>query len=321
MDEGARPNTHSEPAGAGAVGHALFRTWSRRPVHRRRRGALAAVGVIILLAILLLGENGSPRRDVGHVVASRALAGRGRALGPGPDSSAGVQVAALDAAIARTLAYTPFVRLAGNQHRELALTFDDGPGPYTPEILGILEREHVRATFFEVGVMERYFHASTTRIAADGDAIGDHTFAHAAMGRLSAREQRAQLLEGASALMHYGAPFPRLFRPPYGSWNGATLAVLCRYHMLMVLWTVDTRDYLRPGVRAIVSAAVDGARPGAIILLHDAGGDRSQTVAALPKIIAELRARGYRLVSVPQLLLDNPAPVHQPVPTLSGEGG
>ena len=72
-------------------------------------------------------------------------------------------------------------------------------------------------------------------------------------------------------------------------WNATTLALLHRYRMLMVLWTVDTNDYRLPGVPAIVEAAVDGARPGAIILLHDAGGDRSETVAALPKIIRELR--------------------------------
>jgi len=89
------------------------------------------------------------------------------------------------------------------------------------------------------------------------------------------------------------------------------LALLHRYHMLMVLWTVDTDDYLRPGVAVIVHTVLSKARPGAIILLHDAGGDRSQTVAALPKIIAGLRARGYRLVTVPQLLLDNPAPANQ----------
>ncbi len=89
----------------------------------------------------------------------------------------------------------------------------------------------------------------------------------------------------------------------------------------MVLWTVDTDDYLRPGVSAIVDTAVSGARPGAIILMHDAGGDRSQTVAALPKIIAALRRRGYRFVTVPRLLLDNPPPSNQHFSALGGSGG
>ncbi len=150
------------------------------------------------------------------------------------DSGAGREWSALvrgssgggpEAAIDRTLSYTPYVRLAGDQHRELALTFDDGPGPYTPAILAILDRDHVPATFFEVGVMEQYFHVSTTAIAASGDAIGDHTFTHAPMSVLSPAGQRIQLLATANLLMRYGAPFPRLFRPPYGLWNAATLAL------------------------------------------------------------------------------------------------
>jgi peptidoglycan-N-acetylglucosamine deacetylase len=89
----------------------------------------------------------------------------------------------------------------------------------------------------------------------------------------------------------------------------------------MVLWTVDTSDYQMPGVEAIVDAAVNGAKPGAIILMHDAGGDRSETVEALPKIIRALRARHYKLVTVPRLLLDNPAPADQDVAALAGAGG
>jgi chitin deacetylase len=219
------------------------------------------------------------------------------------------------------MAYTPYVRIAGRQHREIALTFDDGPGPYTPEILATLEREHVPGTFFEVGVLERYFHASTAEIVTDGYVIGDHTELHAPMSHLSATQQRAEILEQAAAVARYGAPFPRLFRPPYGMFNAATLALVHRYHMLMVLWTVDTSDYRRPGVRAIVRAAVSGARPGAIILLHDAGGNRSETVAALPRIIAALRKRGYQLVTVPRLLLDNPPPRDQNMAALARGGG
>jgi peptidoglycan/xylan/chitin deacetylase (PgdA/CDA1 family) len=90
--------------------------------------------------------------------------------------------------------------------------------------------------------------------------------------------------------------------------------------MLMVLWTVDTSDWQRPGVHAIIHAVLKGARPGAIILMHDAGGDRSETVAALPTIIKDLRERGYRLVTVPQLLVDNPPP-HDQHGYILGSGG
>jgi peptidoglycan-N-acetylglucosamine deacetylase len=296
---------------------------SMAPHHRRRRAvALLSLGGGVLVAVALIlfvrGTDARRAKDAAHrgsATAARALRSE-RALSP-----AAREAAAENAAINRTLAYTPWVRIAGAQHREIALTFDDGPGPYTPEVLRVLEREHVPATFFEVGVLERYFYASTRRIVADHDVIGDHTELHAPMSKLPARQQRAQLLEQAAAVRRYGASFPRLFRPPYGLWNATTLALLHRYRMLMVLWTVDTNDYLRPGVQAIVKAAVDGARPGAIILLHDAGGDRSETVAALPRIVAKLRRQGYKLVTVPRLLLDNPAPRVQNIAAVLGAGG
>jgi peptidoglycan-N-acetylglucosamine deacetylase len=301
------------------------RRMSMAPHHRRRRAVAllsligVAVAVVALVTILLL--SGGTTQPVtaqphgGFFAAIRKLAGNGGG------SMAAREAIAENAAINRTLAYTPWVRIAGTQHREIALTFDDGPGPYTPEVLAILQREHVPATFFEVGILERYFNASTTAIAADGDVIGDHTEVHAPMSRLSKKAQQQQLLEQASAIERYGAKFPRLFRPPYGLWNSNTLALLHKYRMLMVLWTVDTSDYRRPGVSAIVDSAVDGARPGAIILLHDAGGDRTETVAALPRIIAALRKRHYSLVTVPRLLLDNPAPRVQNIAAVIGSGG
>lgn len=314
----ARPDGRPRPP-AGA------RRWSREPHHRRRRAVAALVGAIVLLVVSvsviaeLSGGSGAAHRPA---LRPGGFLGRLRTLGgTGPGSFAASEAVSESRAIDRTLAYTPYVRVAGAQHRELALTFDDGPGPYTPAILTILERENVPATFFEVGFEEQWFHASTSAIVAQGDAIGDHTFTHPPMSGLPAAQQSAQLLEQAGAIARYGAPFPRLFRPPYGVWNATTLRLLRRYRMLMVLWTVDTNDYRRPGVRAIVDAAVSGARPGAIILLHDAGGDRSQTIAALPKIIAALRRRGYGFATVPRLLLDNPPPANQQFAAPLGQGG
>jgi peptidoglycan/xylan/chitin deacetylase (PgdA/CDA1 family) len=180
--------------------------------------------------------------------------------------------------------------------------------------MATLASEHAAATFFEVGVLERYFHASTADQVARGYPIGDHTQSHAPMARLSKADQRAQLLQQVSATGSYGAPFPRMFRPPYGLWNHTTLALLRGYRMLMVLWTIDSQDYKRPGVEQIVSRVIARAQPGAIVLLHDAGGNRRQTVMALPLIIRRLRAAGYRLTTVPQLLADNPAPADQSLP-------
>lgn len=281
---------------------------------------LMLLGAAVVIAVLVAGGGSRARPSAKPATQPVSRHVRGLA-GGGARALAARGLGAENQAINRVLAYTPWVRIAGAQHREIALTFDDGPGPYTPEVLSILEREKVPATFFEVGVLERWFYVSTARIVADHDVIGDHTQTHAPMPRLSRRDQRAQLLAEASAIGRHGAPFPRLFRPPYGLWNATTLALLRKYRMLMVLWTVDTNDYLRPGVSAIVNAAVKGARSGAIILLHDAGGDRAETVAALPRIIAALRRRHYRLVTVPRLLLDNPPPRVQNVAPMTGAGG
>ncbi len=159
-------------------------------------------------------------------------------------------------------------------------------------LLAVLRREHAAATFFEIGIRVREFPQITRLQARDGFAIGDHTEDHPPMGLLSSARQRAELIDGAQAIRVAGAPFPHLFRPPYGSFDQTTLGLLAQLRMLMVLWTVDTSDYTRPGVARIVYAALSGARPGAIILMHDGGGDRSQTIVALPRIIRGLRRRG-----------------------------
>jgi len=314
LRSGPGPRTPTRGAGSGR----------RRiqPHHRRRRAVALLVLVVAVAAIVIplsIGggavHHAPPPPLQGYFARIKTLAGTGAG------SFSAAQRAAENGAINRTLKNTPYVRIAGSQHREIALTFDDGPGPYTPQVLSVLERTGTPATFFEVGILERYFHDSTTAIAERGYPIGDHTMAHAPMGQLNVKKQRAQLLEQISAIRAYGAPFPRLFRPPYGSWSRATLRLLKRYRMLMVLWTVDTSDYTIPGVRAIVHAAVAGARPGAIILMHDAGGDRVETVEALPKIIRALHARGYKLVTVPKLLLDNPPPKDQQISAVIGSGG
>jgi peptidoglycan-N-acetylglucosamine deacetylase len=292
-----------------------------QPHHLRRR--ILALGVLAALALIAGAAAGAGGGTVTHhsVSHSPGYFARLRTLaGNGPGSFVAIERNAENAAITRTLSYTPYVRIAGTQHKELALTFDDGPGPYTPKVVAVLKRQHVPGTFFEVGIAEKYFHDATSKIVAAGYPIGDHTLNHAPMSQISPAAQRTQLLAQTVQIGQYGAPFPRLFRPPYGLWNSATLALLRKYKMLMVMWTVDTSDYTRPGVATIVHSAVSGARPGAIILMHDAGGDRSETVAALPKIIRALKARGYKLVTVPKLLLDNPAPADQQISAVVGSG-
>lgn len=212
-------------------------------------------------------------------------------------------------------AYAPAVVSGGDRGKEVALTFDDGPGPYTARLVQTLDRLHVHATFFTVGSQEQYFAAGTAAALAAGDAVEDHSESHPMMGKLSPHDQYEQLFEPMARIEIAGGTRPRLFRPPYGSFNATTFRELRRLHLLMVLWSVDTGDYARPGVQAIVQSALAGAKPGAIILMHDAGGDRSETIAALPEIVSGLRKRGLYPVTVPRLLLDDPPPHGQRIPT------
>ncbi len=282
---------------------------------RRRLGAAAIVTVIVVVIVVAL--SGSHHQ--GAVSSASGRGGANHAAGapaaPTPDA-----LEDQDKAVTSVLAYTPFIREGGVHGRDVALTFDDGPGPFTPGVLDVLERAHAPATFFAIGRMERYFGASSSREIADGYTIGDHTENHPELAKLSAHEQYEELFEQIARIELLGGPRPRLFRPPYGSFNATTFEQLRKLHLLMVLWSVDTDDYEQPGVPVIVQRVVAGARPGAIFLMHDGGGDRSQTIAALPTIIHELRARGYRLVTIPQMMLDDPPPHGQPLPTsLAGD--
>lgn len=223
-------------------------------------------------------------------------------------------------AIDRVLSYTPAITAGGWRGDEVALTFDDGPGPYTLQLVHTLDALHVQATFFAIGDQERYFSASTLAQLHSGDVVGDHSETHPMMALLSVHEQHEQLFEQILRIQLLDGPTPRLFRPPYGSFDATTLKVMRSLHLLMVLWSVDTSDYAKPGVATIVQRALAGARPGAIILMHDGGGDRSQTIAALPAIVRGLRRRGLHPVTVPRLLLDDPPPHGMPLPkSLSGD--
>ena len=280
---------------------------------RRRRVAAAAVVLLVVVLAVVIGASsgGGTPRPVRHSLAIRPIT----PAKPGESSQAVEREA-----VSSVLGFTPFVKDGGSRVPEVALTFDDGPGPYTPEVLSVLERFGVRATFFTIGRMERYFAASTARELHDGDVIGNHTETHPMMAQLSARDQREQLQEMAYRIEFLDGPRPDLFRPPYGSFDATTFKLLHQMRLLMVLWSVDTNDYRQPGTETIVQRALEGAHAGAIILLHDGGGNRSETIAALPAIIRGLRARHLQIVTVPQLLADDPPAAGQALPTsLAGD--
>ena len=182
------------------------------------------------------------------------------------------------------LAYTPFVKQGGGRGRDIALTFDDGPGPYTPEVLDVLERLHVPPTFFAIGEMQRYFSASTEREIHDGDVIGDHTADPSddgsALARTTSAKSSSNRSRASNSLAGRGRSCSARRMAPSTRRRCAQLHAL---HLLMVLWSVDTDDYLQPGVPAIVAARASGrAARGDHPDARRAAANRAQTVAALP---------------------------------------
>ena len=191
--------------------------------------------------------------------------------------------------------------------REIALTFDDGPwwDPSTAKFLQVLEREHVPATFFEIGDQLAGYDPGgklARRMLIDGDMIGDHTWSHPDMTRLKPARQRAELKDTAAAIEIATGFTPCLWRPPYGAINRRLVSVARSLGFLTIMWDVDPRDWSLPGVGAIYSNVVAHAHNGAIVIHHVGGGPRQQTLAALPLEIEKLRARGFRFVTVDQLL-------------------
>jgi peptidoglycan-N-acetylglucosamine deacetylase len=287
----------------------------------RRRRAVAVVTLLAILALLITAISSHGGGGAHHDHAATDPASR-RVLATRPTAAEQQALThqAEEKAINSVLAYTPAVRSGGSKGHEVALTFDDGPGPYTQQLVATLNRLHVHATFFAIGEEEHYFSTGTTLELQSGDVVGDHTETHPMMASLSAHDQREELVEQIARIELLGGPKPRLFRPPYGSFDATTFHLLHQLHLLMVLWSTDTSDYTLPGVPAIVHSALAGAHPGAIILMHDAGGDRSETIAALPAIIRGLRKRGLEPVTIPRLMLDDPPPHGLPLPTsLAGD--
>lgn len=191
--------------------------------------------------------------------------------------------------------------------RQVALTFDDGPGgsPPTMDFVNLLARYHVPATFFEVGnQISRYDPTGTVQRAmlADGDMIGDHSWSHADLARLSASAQRSQITMTAAAIEKATGFQPCLFRAPYGSVNSSLTNVASSLGFSTIQWDVDPRDWSLPGTSTIISRVLSGVRNGSIVLQHFAGGPRYQTLNALPTEITTLKARGYKFVTVTQML-------------------
>ena len=190
------------------------------------------------------------------------------------------------------------VRYLDDGPKVIALTIDDGPSPvYTPQILGILERYRVTASFAMIGESAAYHPAIARDVADAGHVIINHTWDHANLAWLGAAATRAEISRASDAIHGATGRRPGMFRAPYGVWSPTALECCASEGLTPLGWSVDPRDWSRPGVRQIVSIIMADTRTGSIILEHDGGGDRSQTVAALQTVIPRLLDEGYRFAT------------------------
>lgn len=199
---------------------------------------------------------------------------------------------------------------SGNKHlREIALTFDDGPHPnYTPQILDVLQRYGVKATFFSIGRQVEAYPQIVRQAHEAGHVIGNHSWTHSDLGLQPASALPSELKRTFSAIQDVTGVWPAFFRPPFGSLSIQLLTQTCSLGVTTVMWNAgeEARDYSCPGVNFIVRRVLDLVRNGSIILMHDGGGDRSQTVEALPAIIQSLQDQGFQFVTIQRMVYQEP---------------
>jgi len=180
-------------------------------------------------------------------------------------------------------------------------TFDDGPGKYTPNILQILKDNDIKATFFMIGQNAEGRNDYVKQVHGDGHIIGNHTYDHQDMKKLSYDAQMDELTKTNNIIeniisginVHY-------FRPPYGNYNDDTLNVLSKLGMEKVLWTVDPRDWSGISASDISNAVLSNVKNNAVVLMHDGVANSSETAKALPGIISTLKERGYKFKTIDQ---------------------
>jgi peptidoglycan/xylan/chitin deacetylase (PgdA/CDA1 family) len=194
----------------------------------------------------------------------------------------------------------------------IALTFDDGPSAkLTPQLLKVLEEKNIKATFFLIGENVQAHPEIVKQEIADGDAVGSHTWDHPNLGVMPDDKVRSELQRTDDAIFNATGVHPQMLRPPYGSLaHGQRIWINKEFGYRIIFWSVDPLDWKDPGADVVASRILAAAKPGSIILSHDI---HAGTVAAMPGIIDALLAKGYKFVTVPQLIaMSTPAPVAPP---------
>jgi peptidoglycan/xylan/chitin deacetylase (PgdA/CDA1 family) len=272
--------------------------WLRQ---RRRRRAFWLVLVVAVLAGIgaaLWPNGGTPLAD--RLAAQSAAPTRRmpvRPLAPPTISLQGLKAA---------LPVTQGVTHGNPAKRMVALTFDDGPSGRTPAILRVLANNHAHATFFVVGRSTRGMEPVLRHIAATGNELADHTYSHADLLALREPARKRQLQWTRGLVAQATGVQPRFFRPPYGATGPAVNRLGRSLGLIPVLWSVDSRDWQLPGTKAIARHVLANVRPGAIVLMHDGGGDRQETLRALPAILRALKRRHLEVVTLSRLFASAP---------------
>ena len=195
----------------------------------------------------------------------------------------------------------------------VALTFDDGPhGKLTPQLLDLLKRENIHATFFVLGSLVAANPQIVQRMAAEGHEVGNHSWDHPRLPSLSAEKFQHQIADTTAVIEQNTGKKVTLMRPTYGLYNERVKnRLLNDYGLDMILWSVDPNDWKKPGADVVARRLVEGAHPGAILLSHDI---HPGTIAAMPQTIAQLKAKGYEFATVSELLAMDQAPTPTPTP-------
>ncbi|MDQ0914177.1 polysaccharide deacetylase family protein [Paenibacillus sp. V4I5] len=199
-----------------------------------------------------------------------------------------------------------FMLRGSAQEKKVALTFDDGPDTrFTPKVLDALKASQVKATFFVLGVQANAHPDIIRRIVKEGHVIGNHSYSHANLPKLTADKFQSQIISTESVLQGLIGYAPKLIRPPYGAINEEQVRWIADHHYLIVNWNVDSLDWKSLNSDQVLNNIMQQTKPGSIILQHSGGADSqdlSGTVQAIGPLISKLKAAGYTFVTVPELL-------------------
>jgi peptidoglycan-N-acetylglucosamine deacetylase len=265
-----------------------------------RAAAAAVLAVAVAVTVAGCGSGGATLGSAGQVHLLSLVAPSLGATTPTP----GQLYRIVGCRSSGTIAYSH-----GPHRYEVAIGFDDGPDQDTPSFVTMLARNHATATFFLIGdQITPAYRPTMRRELREGDVIGDHTYTHPYLTRTG--EVHAQLQRTIAAIYAQTGYTPCVFRPPYGAYDSSVLQTARSLGLATIMWNVDPSDYAQPGTATIVHRVLSEVQPGSIVISHDGGGPRGQTLAAYPQIIAALRRRGFGIVTIPQLLGFHP--VYEP---------